>query len=128
MTHVTCRLTAKNPDQLRNPTLGNQVWATILFTLLPCYVASRAYSAKKRPIVTDVTWSGGLSVCLPVSLSVCVCLLDITVCATEAAEPIEIIAVWYVDSGVPNEPCIKLGPESLSWKGNLGAPLRCGRS
>ena len=31
MTHVTCRLTAKNRDQLRNPTLGNWVWAT--FTL-----------------------------------------------------------------------------------------------
>ena len=31
MTHVTCRLTAKNRDQLRNPTLGNRVWAT--FTL-----------------------------------------------------------------------------------------------
>jgi len=28
MTHVTCRLTAKNPDQFRNPTLGNRVWAT----------------------------------------------------------------------------------------------------
>jgi len=25
--HVTCRLTAKNRDQLRNPTLGNRVWA-----------------------------------------------------------------------------------------------------
>jgi len=33
MTHVTCRLTAKNPDQLRNPTLGNRVWATF-FTLV----------------------------------------------------------------------------------------------
>jgi len=30
MTHVTCRLTAKNRDQLRNPTLGNRVWATFL--------------------------------------------------------------------------------------------------
>ena len=28
MTHVTCRLTAKNRDQLRNPTLGNRVWAS----------------------------------------------------------------------------------------------------
>ena len=28
MTHITCRLTAKNWDQLRNPTLGNRVWAT----------------------------------------------------------------------------------------------------
>jgi len=31
MTHITCRLTAKNRDQLRNLTLDNQVWAT--FTL-----------------------------------------------------------------------------------------------
>jgi len=28
MCHVTCRLTAKNRDQLRNRTLGNRVWAT----------------------------------------------------------------------------------------------------
>ena len=28
MTHVTCRLTVKNRDPLRNPTLGNRVWAT----------------------------------------------------------------------------------------------------
>ena len=32
MTHVTCRLTTKNRDQLRNPTLGNRVWATILMS------------------------------------------------------------------------------------------------
>ena len=30
MTHVTCRLTAKNRDQLRNPTFINRVWATFL--------------------------------------------------------------------------------------------------
>ena len=31
MTLVTCsRLTAKNRDQPRNPTLGNRVWATFL--------------------------------------------------------------------------------------------------
>jgi len=28
MTHITCRLTAKNWDQLRNHTLCNRVWAT----------------------------------------------------------------------------------------------------
>jgi len=33
MTHVTCRLTAKNRDQLRNRTLGNRVWATFTFYL-----------------------------------------------------------------------------------------------
>jgi len=31
MTHVTCRLTAKNQDQFQNPTLGNRVWATFTF-------------------------------------------------------------------------------------------------
>jgi len=32
MTHVTCRLAAKkNPDQPRNPTLGNRVWAIFTF-------------------------------------------------------------------------------------------------
>ena len=31
MTHITCMLTAKNRDQLRNPTLGNRVWATFTF-------------------------------------------------------------------------------------------------
>ena len=34
MTHVTCRLTAKNRDQLRNPTLGNRAWATFTFFIL----------------------------------------------------------------------------------------------
>jgi len=38
MTHVTCRLTAKNRDQLRNPTLDNRVWAT--FTFLAASIAS----------------------------------------------------------------------------------------
>jgi len=33
MTHVTCRLTVQNRDQLRNPTLGNRVWATFTFLL-----------------------------------------------------------------------------------------------
>ena len=30
MTQVICRLTAKNRDQLQNPTLGSRVWATYL--------------------------------------------------------------------------------------------------
>ena len=30
MTHITRGLTAKNRDQLRNPTLGNRIWATFL--------------------------------------------------------------------------------------------------
>ena len=34
MTYVTCRLADKNRDQLRNPTLGNRVWATFTFFIL----------------------------------------------------------------------------------------------
>jgi len=40
MTHITCRLTAKNQDQLRNPRLGNRVWAT--FTFLGEVVSGRS--------------------------------------------------------------------------------------
>jgi len=32
--HPQCRLTAKNWDQLRNPTLGSRVWATFLTKLI----------------------------------------------------------------------------------------------
>jgi len=39
--HVTCRLTAKNRDQLRNPTLGNRVWATFTFFILVTVFARR---------------------------------------------------------------------------------------
>ena len=35
MTHVTCRLTDKNRDQLRNPTLGNRVSATEMELVTP---------------------------------------------------------------------------------------------
>ena len=54
MIHATCRLTAKNWDQLRNPTLGSWVWAT--FTFL------RASGHKKFVPVTPtgqvVEWTG----------------------------------------------------------------------
>jgi len=35
MTHITYRLTVKNRDQLRNPTLVNRVWATFTFFITP---------------------------------------------------------------------------------------------
>jgi len=52
MTHVTCRLTAKNRDQLRNPTFGNQVWATVFylialkFSLPQCLAKNKKTAAK----------------------------------------------------------------------------------
>jgi len=39
MTYVTCRLTAKNQDQLWNPMLGNHILAT--FTFLPRWAGAR---------------------------------------------------------------------------------------
>jgi len=48
MTHVTCRLTAKNPDQLRNPTLGYRVWATFpFFTYVAYLVRLRLYATDR---------------------------------------------------------------------------------
>ena len=42
MTHVTCWLTAKNRDQLRNPTLGNRVWSTFFYLSIYDGVMSRS--------------------------------------------------------------------------------------
>ena len=53
MTHITCRLTATNQDQLRNPTLGNRVWAT--FTFLVEDVMDRC---KWRKVIKEARWSG----------------------------------------------------------------------
>ena len=33
MTQVTCRLTVKKRNQLRDPTLGNRVWAIFTFLI-----------------------------------------------------------------------------------------------
>jgi len=88
MTHVTCRLTAKNRDQLRNPTLGNRVWATFTFTFLCVqnqilfnswrdvfdgrgapfnYDKVPVYSFTGVDVMRDTTWSVG--VYLPISQS-----------------------------------------------------------
>jgi len=46
MTHVTCRLTAKNRDQLRNPMLGNRVLAPFYYSLCVIgFVLKRNYKA-----------------------------------------------------------------------------------
>ena len=56
MTHVTCRLTAKNRDQLRNPTLGNRVWATFLRVspLIPTHYHS---STAVLLLDDEINWS-----------------------------------------------------------------------
>ena len=49
MTYVTCRLTAKNWDQLLNPTLGNRVWATFAFFLGNVSLESEMMKYCNRP-------------------------------------------------------------------------------
>ena len=52
MAHITSRLTAKNRDQLQNPTLGNRVWVTFTFFT----VSNRSVQLPK----TGERWGGGL--------------------------------------------------------------------
>jgi len=47
MTHVTCRLTAKNLDQLRNHTLGNRVrWATFFTQFNDSIILTKSVSVE----------------------------------------------------------------------------------
>ena len=67
MIHVTCRLTAKNRNQLRNPTLGNRVWATFTVCCSPSALAFYSgVPAGRRCVHTCAKgeeeaqiWSGG---------------------------------------------------------------------
>ena len=53
MTHVTCRLTAKNRDQRRNPTLGNRVWAAFTFFSTQDSAATAAATGERVVPWTD---------------------------------------------------------------------------
>ena len=69
MTHVTCRLTAENRDQLRNPTLGNRISATFTFFTLCssavylhlCFTAYSSWSQRCTPASVLVTLSSSSS-------------------------------------------------------------------
>ena len=63
---ITCRLTAKNRDQLRNPTLGNRVWASFTFfyhivdmCLLQCKTSTRCSVSAllTTPVLTAISAS-----------------------------------------------------------------------
>ena len=53
MTHVTCRLTAKNRDQLRNPTLGNRVWDSFFLSLT--YLLHHGACHRRRKVAQTVS-------------------------------------------------------------------------
>ena len=54
MTHVTFRLTAKNRDQLRNPTLGSRVWATFTFFTRTVFLHTAPSQSDMRRAITLV--------------------------------------------------------------------------
>jgi len=85
MTHVTCRLTAKNRDELRNPTLGNRVWATFTFTVdikysavYFRYVLRAIFLPARRYARADTSYG---------PVSVCVCLSQVGVLSKRQYEP-----------------------------------------
>ena len=62
MIHVTCRLTAKNRDQLQNPTLDNRVLATFTFLIYNDSdralhdISPRADSTMMSPLLCDTAY------------------------------------------------------------------------
>ena len=62
MTHVTCRLTAKNRDRLRNRMLGNRLRATFNRFLLgyeKCGYLEKDRAAASRSVPVDTIASSG---------------------------------------------------------------------
>jgi len=60
MTHVTCRLIAKNWDQLWNPMLDNRVWATFTFSGMTVFALLLTLSAEcQQPLVAGSFYSRG---------------------------------------------------------------------
>jgi len=60
--YFTCRLTAKNRDQLGNPTLGNGVWATFTFFyyyIMLRIVKSRQLQMDRRDVLHNDRRVGG---------------------------------------------------------------------
>jgi len=58
MTRITCRLTAKNRDQLRNSTLGNRVWATFTFFARETLKKAEVLNRTELILLTDrdISW------------------------------------------------------------------------
>jgi len=73
MTQVTCRLTAKNRDQLQNPMLSNRVWATF-FNISVCNFAhdsrlAPAASLRYRSMKSRIQVGSKFSRCRAISFS-----------------------------------------------------------
>ena len=68
MTHVTCRLTAKDRDQLRNPTLSNLWYGLPLPSLYACIVLAGAASTAWSLTAVYVLVAGVIAAAVTLSL------------------------------------------------------------
>ena len=91
LTHVTCRLTAKNRDQLRNPTLGNRVWATFAFTFYIAYCPHSRLAARQPYALISV-----LAGLLKRRLAGRICIVHPTGCTTGCVHTAGCITVCNV--------------------------------
>ena len=108
MTHVTCRLTAKNRDQLGSPALGNPVWAS--FCLLPRPTTNAINKLLFQPIVLN--WRHEQIICVCDAPSECVTHEPIT-----TLHPNGTAMDWPLDRMTKNNfkwpYCINVGRTSL---------------
>ena len=74
MIHVTCRLTAKNRDQLRNPTLGNGVLATFTFFNQMALNKITLGCQSRTLLCRALTLCVCVCACVRACVRVCVCL------------------------------------------------------
>jgi len=76
MTYTTCRLTAKNRDQLWNPMFGNQVWDTFLVTVInfSAFSALALLVGRQEGHLACKKQSGGVLVWLSVWSEVQTCI------------------------------------------------------
>ena len=83
MTHVTCRLTAKSWDQLRNPTLGNRYFLYLVFAAVGC--------ADTAALVNTTVVRGGGAICSQHYCSRLLC--DVALGCADTAAPVNTTAV-----------------------------------
>jgi len=103
MTHVTCMLTAKNPDQLRNPTLGNRAFT---FTFLRGRHRFLALVLVVGVMLLQLSVSAYNSTAVP-----CACCGTGWTCPASASEP----AICYCSAEKEVQHCRALAAMTAAW-------------
>jgi len=101
MTHVTCRLNAKNRDQLRNPTLSNLWYGLPLPSLYACIVLAGGASTAWSLTAVYVLVAGVIAAAVTLSV---VSVIIIRLTYTRRCESVACTAMYIVTyAGLPDE-------------------------